>query len=139
MGGRIHYLTAEEGVQPSALSVDQKTAEKIVKDAMRDFGIARKARVHLVTNADLRARFIHISDDMQALCRFHPDQSDVDIYLTDLARDPVHVLYHEVAHLAFLPLHALIGLMEEAEERLVDYFAFLMMRKRRGGGSRAKK
>lgn len=120
---------SEERRTLKTFAVSREEAERIVRDAMRFFGITKEARVHLVASAELRAR-MGIDHDVQALCRFEPDQSDCDIFLTELSLDPVHSLYHEVSHLAFVDLHAAIENLQRVEERLVDYFALIASRKR---------
>lgn len=113
------------------LAITQEEAERIVKEAARFFGITKHIRVHLVSADEVKRQF-GIAEEVQALCRFDPNQADADIYLVvDRAREAVHALYHEVCHLAFIDLHQAIADLETTHERLVDYFAFLALRRKK--------
>jgi hypothetical protein len=137
MPSLTHFTQAVEGDTPS-LSIDQKEAERIVKEALRFFGVSKAVRVHIITNEELRKKFPSLDENVQAMVHFNPEHSDCDIFLTELAKDVRHALFHEVTHLVFAELQSAISALERTMEKLVDYFAYIAIRSK-GGGRRGSK
>lgn len=135
---RVHALEADGDTLPSEFQFTKEDAQRAVAQALKWFGLMKKARVYLIKNEELVKKFNADKSRLAAMVRYHTDQSDFDVYFTEYTTQESLLMnaHHEVCHVYFGDLTAAIEHLENVIEKYSDSLALLATRR---GVSRERK